>query len=79
MRAAVRKVPIVREGNLHISFDEGDVRQTCSLMRCGKIAEECIGRMINRTMECTLCYIALRMLKIPCRVEGRGICDVQLN
>ncbi len=75
----MRKVPIVREGNLHISFDERDVRQACSLMRCGKIAEEYLGRMINRTMGCTLCYIALRMLKMPCRVEGRGICDVQLN
>ena len=75
----MRKVPILREGNLQISFDEGDVRQACSMMRCGKIAEECIGRMMERTMECTLCYVVLRVLKTPCQVEGRGIHAVQLN
>ena len=76
----MRRVPILREGNLQISFDEKDVRQVCNMMRCGKIAEECIGRMINRAMECTLCYIVLRMLKTPCRVEGEGSRDVvQLN
>jgi hypothetical protein len=75
----VRKVPILREGNLQISFDEGDVRQACSMMRCGKSAEECIGRMIDTAMECTLCYIVLMMLKTPCRVEGGGFRDVQLN
>ncbi len=79
MRAAVKQVPILREGNLKISFDERDVRKACSLMRCGKIAEECIGSMINSAMECTLCYIVLRMLKTPCRVEGQALCDSQLN
>ena len=75
----MRKIPILREGNVQVTFDETDVRRVCSMMRCGKIAEECIGAMINRTMECTLCYMVLRMLRTPCQVEGGGFRSAQLN
>jgi hypothetical protein len=75
----VRKVPIVREGDIQLSFDEPVVRQVCSMMKCGKVADECIGRMLNRTMECTLCYIVLRLLKIPYEVERGSLRAVQLN
>ena len=75
----MRRVPILREGNVQLSFDETDVRQVCSMMRCGRIAEECIGRMINRTMECMLCYMALRVLKTPCQVEGGEFHAMQLS
>jgi hypothetical protein len=75
----LRKVPIVREGNIQLSFDEPVVRQVCSLMKCGKVADECIGRLLNQTMECTLCYIALRLLKVPYQVERGAFCSVQRN
>ncbi len=77
--AAVRKVPILTQENLRIIFDERDVLRACGMMRCGKTAEECIGRMIDRTMECALCYMVLRILRTPCQMEGIAFRDVQIN
>ena len=75
----MRKVPILTQGNLQIIFDEGDVLRVCGMVRCGKTAEECIGRMINRTMECSLCYMVLRILRTPCQMEGIAIRDAHMN
>jgi len=59
------KVPIAQEGMLILIFDEDDVRETCRMLRCRKHSEECIALMSDRRTQCTVCYVALRILDRP--------------
>ena len=58
-------VPIIQEGMLILVFDEDDVREMCAMLRCKRHSEECMALMSQRTMQCTACYAALRVLNRP--------------
>jgi hypothetical protein len=75
----MRKVPIVQQGDLRLSFDECDVRKACNMMHCGKQPDECIGLMMRKAMECVLCYLALRLLKRPYELHQGGFPVGQCN
>ncbi len=64
-------VPVVTEEGKRFFFNEGDVRQVCSIMRCGDSIAECLELLRNNRMECTLCYAMLKVYKKPYRTIRR--------
>jgi hypothetical protein len=65
-------VPVVTEEGKRFFFDERDIRQVCSIMRCGDSIAECLELLKENRMECTLCYAMLKMYKKPYRAKRRS-------